>query len=85
MLKDIAFIKRAPTRNEVFKNLKIPQTPTKLALEIGKHRSSISDAITELGTEGLVKNITPKGKKFTLYQLTPKGNKIFKKMKKMGL
>lgn len=84
MLENVAFIKRgAKARAKIFELLEKPSTPTEIAKRLGKHRSSVNEVLAILTKKGFAKTVTEKGKKYTLYALTPKGLKTLKEIKKL--
>lgn len=57
-----------------------PKTPTFIAVSSGMNLSHISRALRELSTENLVECLTPNLTKNKIYQITPSGLKIIKKL-----
>lgn len=66
-LKKEIFLKKSQLRREVYSALNEAKTPTELAKEINKHRSSVSRVLLDLEREGLVKCVNPKDKSFRHY------------------
>jgi len=66
-LKKEIFLKKSKLRKEVYLALNEAKTPTELAKEIKKHRSSVSRVLLDLEKEGLVKCVNPKDKSFRHY------------------
>ena len=61
-----------------------PTTPNSIALSSGEHLSHVSRALRELAEKELVNCLTPKLNKNRIYEVTPKGKEVLKRLKEMG-
>jgi DNA-binding PadR family transcriptional regulator len=72
--KLVSFVKRGRIRFEVLKQLSSnPATPTEISKAIKRHRPSVSRALADLESKGLVECLTPNEKLGRIYSITPKG------------
>ena len=78
----VSFVSRGKIRKLVLESLVEPDTPTKLALKIKKHRSTTSRTILALERKGLTFCLTPNENMGRFYQITELGKKILSKVKK---
>ncbi|MBN2127388.1 MAG: MarR family transcriptional regulator [Candidatus Diapherotrites archaeon] len=79
----VSFVRRGKLRTEILQALIIPNNPTDLAKKLNSHRSTVSQAISELKKKGLVKRLNPKEKNISIYGLTIEGKKAVEKIKEM--
>ena len=66
-LKKEIFLKKSKLRKEVYGLLEKPKTATEIAKELGKHRSSVSRVLLDLGEAGFAKCVNPDDKSFRHY------------------
>ncbi|MBI3623965.1 MarR family transcriptional regulator [Candidatus Pacearchaeota archaeon] len=61
------FLKKSRLRREVWTRLDKAKTATEIALELKKHRSSVSRVLLDMKKEGLIKCVNPADKNFRHY------------------
>lgn len=77
------FFARSKLRITVLDKLSIkPQIASFLAKDMKKHREVISRIFSDLKKENLVTCKNPKDPHFRYYEITPKGKRILKEIKK---
>lgn len=75
-LDSISLVKRSKYRELVLKAIEKPSNPTKLKKELNIDKAHVSRALSSLIKMDLAICLTPKAKKFKLFQITKKGVKV---------
>lgn len=78
----IASIRRSTIKKQLLEQLLVePKTATDLKKIFNIHRESVSRALLNLETQGLVTCVNPTQPNFRYYKITDTGAKILKKLK----
>ena len=85
LLNEIAFVKRAKNRKEIFLALHKPMMPSEIVLKLYKKNNSsyfvlVSRALAELKTKKLVEVVNPEEKTGRIYQRTKLGEKVVREL-----
>ena len=80
----IASIRRSKIKLGILRLLGEPKTATDLKKIIGAHRESISRALLQMKTQGLVVCITPEQPNFRFYKITEKAKALMKTLEKVS-
>lgn len=82
---DIVSFAKGRTRTLCLESLASgPTMPSSIAVSAGEHLSHVSRALRELAEKDLVNCLTPKIPKNRIYEITPKGKEVLKRLKEMG-